>query len=103
MRAGSMTSPARQRLLQSLAARDEPIWLRTLAEQNGIPYKTAYRVMRWPLQLAWVTATPEDGKGDSKAVRLLYSITDAGRERLAAGPLPDVPRETSTTNERHTP
>lgn len=96
MRAGSLTSPARRRLLESLAAQDEPIWLRTLAEQNGIPYQTAYRVMRVPLRLAWVTAIPEDGENRSNPVSLLYSITDAGRRYLASESPTYVPRETST-------
>lgn len=86
MKRGSLPSRTRRILLESLAIRSEPVWLRTLAEEHDVPYGTAYGLMRQPRSKGWVIVTPEDRVGTSTATRRMYSITDAGREYLASTP-----------------
>ncbi len=80
-----LSSPVRWRVLQALAGTGKPLGHRELSALTGAPASTVQEVLLRPRRARWVTATHVPTQGPRGwSVRLVYEITDLGREQLAA-------------------
>lgn len=80
-----LKSPHRWTLLKILAEADTPLTRKQMAERTGLTHWSVSELLKRPRTAGWVSATrPPESKGFGSGVPLLYTITDIGREALAA-------------------